>query len=135
VSGNRRRPDCLKWAFLPGPWRGGNERASTREVRVGSNSEVGGRYRDVRFTSESRLKSDIAACPKGANSGSYGQDRFEGLRSFGDTGQTQAFVHKRDVLLSLDWQILQEVGKAKRRVQPQYESAHLSGLVDFTLES
>jgi hypothetical protein len=35
----------------------------------GPNSEVGGRYRDVRFTSESRLKSDIAACPKGAKLG------------------------------------------------------------------
>src|SRR6266478_6129122 len=39
-----------------------------RNVGSGSNSEVGGRYRDVRFTSESRLKSDIAACPRGVES-------------------------------------------------------------------
>ena len=38
--------------------------------RFGSNSEVGGRNREVRFTPESRLNSDIAACPFGANSGS-----------------------------------------------------------------
>jgi hypothetical protein len=36
------------------------------DVSVGSNSEVGGRNREVRFTPESRLNSDIAACPKGA---------------------------------------------------------------------
>jgi hypothetical protein len=35
-------------------------------VADGSNSEVGGRNREVRFTPESRLNSDIAACPKGA---------------------------------------------------------------------
>jgi hypothetical protein len=35
--------------------------------RCGSNSEVGGRNREVRFTPESRLNSDIAACPFGAN--------------------------------------------------------------------
>jgi hypothetical protein len=39
-------------------------------VRSGSNSEVGGRNREVRFTPESRLNSDIAACPKGAKPGS-----------------------------------------------------------------
>jgi hypothetical protein len=31
---------------------------------------VGGRNREVRITPESRLNSDIAECPKGANSGS-----------------------------------------------------------------
>jgi hypothetical protein len=38
--------------------------------RSGSNSEVGGRNREVRFTSESRLNSDIAPCPKSAKTGS-----------------------------------------------------------------
>jgi hypothetical protein len=37
---------------------------------VGSNSEVGGRNREVRFIPESRLNSDIAACPFGAKPGS-----------------------------------------------------------------
>src|ERR1700688_4914878 len=35
-------------------------------VRCGSNSEVGCRNREVRFTPESRLNSDIAPCPKSA---------------------------------------------------------------------
>jgi hypothetical protein len=39
----------------------------------GSNSDVGGRNREVRFTPESRLNSDIAACPFGANNGSRAQ--------------------------------------------------------------
>jgi hypothetical protein len=38
-------------------------------VAYGSNSEVGGRNREVRFTPESRLNSDIAACPFGAKLG------------------------------------------------------------------
>jgi hypothetical protein len=42
-------------------------RADLEEVCVGSNSEVSGRNREVRFTPESRLNSDIAACPKGAH--------------------------------------------------------------------
>jgi hypothetical protein len=42
-------------------------------VRFGSNSEVGGRNREVRITPESRLNSDIAECPKGAN---FGSDPF-----------------------------------------------------------
>src|SRR6266403_4343386 len=37
---------------------------------LGPISEVAGRHREVRFTPESRLNSDIAACPKGANNGS-----------------------------------------------------------------
>jgi hypothetical protein len=39
------------------------------KVRFAPNSEVGGRNREVRFTPESRLNSDIAACPFGATSG------------------------------------------------------------------
>src|SRR6202041_2070582 len=37
-----------------------------------SNSEVGGRNREVRFTPESRLKSDIAACRFRASFGHEG---------------------------------------------------------------
>jgi hypothetical protein len=37
------------------------------DVRTGSNSEVGGRNHEVRFTPESRHNSDIAACPFGAD--------------------------------------------------------------------
>src|SRR5258708_1295037 len=36
-------------------------------LRDGSNSEVGGRNREVRLTPESKLNSDIPACLKGAN--------------------------------------------------------------------
>ena len=39
------------------------------DVRVGSKPEVGGYNREVRFTLESRLNSDVAACPNGANCG------------------------------------------------------------------
>jgi hypothetical protein len=51
---------------------------------MGQNSEVGGRYRDVRFTSESRLKSDIAACPKGANFGLMHRSKGGSWRSYLD---------------------------------------------------
>jgi len=37
------------------------------DLRSGSTSEVGSRNREVRFTPENRLNSDIAACPFGAN--------------------------------------------------------------------
>ena len=58
----------------------------------GSNSEVGGRNREVRFTPESRLNSDIAACPFGAM---YGRRprckkrpaRAQGLASLPSNGQ------------------------------------------------
>jgi hypothetical protein len=40
---------------------------SKRDFRHGSKSEVGGRNREVRFTPESRLNSDIAACLKRAD--------------------------------------------------------------------
>jgi hypothetical protein len=38
-------------------------------MSVQSKPEVGGRNREVRFTPESRLNSDIAACPEGAMCG------------------------------------------------------------------
>src|ERR1035437_10234816 len=61
-------------------------------VCSGSNSEVGGRNREVRFIPESRLNSDIAACPFGAM---YGRRprckkrpaRAQGLASLPSNGQ------------------------------------------------
>src|SRR5882757_418626 len=42
-----------------------DRRPGIRE-QPGSNSEVGGRNREVRFAPESRLNSDIAPCPRSA---------------------------------------------------------------------
>jgi hypothetical protein len=73
ASPGHQRPVCL--SRVPADFHGpakmrGPARPQVRsEDRSGSNSEIGGRNREVRFTPERRLNSDIAACPKGAKIG------------------------------------------------------------------
>jgi hypothetical protein len=44
--------------------------ARSTHVWIGSKGDLTAQKSDFRFTPESRLNSDIASCPKGANSGS-----------------------------------------------------------------
>jgi hypothetical protein len=76
-------------------------------TQPGSNSEVGGRNREVRSNSESRLNSDIAPCPKRANEQTTrrqaGETERLGLRgrvsrlSQGSYPDEQSYCHHRYV--------------------------------------
>jgi hypothetical protein len=70
--------------------------AEVETVRLGSNSEVGGRNREVRVTPESRLNSDVAPCLKSAkNRQSVIMTAEQGSQTEREPRGWQAEAHRR----------------------------------------